>query len=97
MHGDATTGRAIIRPQYARRRTRTHEARLSSRVVLGRPRSTPADVVARVVRERTEGKTAYAIARDLNKDAAPTAQGASAGGQRVVAVHCPRATDAGAH
>jgi len=34
-------------------------------------RSTPDDVVARVVRERTEGKTAYAIARDLNKDAVP--------------------------
>ena len=46
-------------------------------VVLGRPRSTPDDVVARVVRERTEGKTAYAIARDLNKDAVPTAQGRS--------------------
>jgi hypothetical protein len=41
-------------------------------VVLGRPRSTSDDVVARVVRERTEGKTAYAIARDLNKDAVPT-------------------------
>jgi hypothetical protein len=25
-------------------------------------------------RERTEGKTAYAIARDLNKDAVPTAR-----------------------
>ena len=32
--------------------------------------------MARVLRERTEGKTAYAIARDLNKDAVPTAQGA---------------------
>ena len=30
------------------------------------------------MRERTEGKTAYAIARDLNKDAVPTAQGAPA-------------------
>jgi hypothetical protein len=27
------------------------------------------------LRERMEGKTAYAIARDLNKDAVPTAQG----------------------
>ena len=35
-------------------------------IVLGRPRSTPDDVVARVVRECTEGKTAYAIASDLN-------------------------------
>jgi hypothetical protein len=37
-------------------------------VTLGRPRSTPDDVVARIVRERTEGKTAYAIAWDLNKE-----------------------------
>jgi hypothetical protein len=32
--------------------------------------------VAHVVRERVEGKTAYAIARDFNRDAVPTAQGA---------------------
>jgi len=38
------------------------------------------------VRERVEGKTAYAIARDLNKDAVPTAQGARACG-RVGGVH----------
>jgi hypothetical protein len=56
-------------------RSRTREAlalRRDHGVVLGRPRSTPDDVVARVVRERTEGKTAFAIARDLNKDAVPT-------------------------
>jgi hypothetical protein len=56
---------------------RTREAlqvKKENGVTLGRPRSTPADVVARVVRERTEGKTAYAITRDLNKDAVPTAQ-----------------------
>jgi hypothetical protein len=41
-------------------------------VILGRPRSMPDDVVAHVLRERTEGKTAYPIARDLN---VPTAQG----------------------
>jgi Recombinase len=28
---------------------------------------------ARIMRERTEGKTAHTIARDLNKDAVPTA------------------------
>jgi hypothetical protein len=49
-----------------------------------RPRSTPDDVVARVLRERTEGKTAYAIARDLNRDAVPTAQGALAWSQATV-------------
>jgi hypothetical protein len=41
-------------------------------------------VVARVLRERTEGNTAYAIARDLNKDAVPTAQGARAWSQATV-------------
>ena len=41
-------------------------------------------LVARVLRERTEGKTAYAIARDLNKDAVPTAQGAPAWSQATV-------------
>ena len=59
-------------------RRRTREALAVCRdqgVVLGRPRSTPGDVAARVVRERTERKTAYAIARDLNNDAVPTAQG----------------------
>jgi hypothetical protein len=43
-----------------------------------------------IVRECTEGKTAYAIARDLNKDAVPTAQGARAWSQATV-----RAADAG--
>ena len=39
---------------------------------------------------RTEGKTAYAIACDLSKDAVPTAWGA-----RLVASYGPRAVDAG--
>jgi DNA invertase Pin-like site-specific DNA recombinase len=45
-------------------RSRTREALVVRRdrgVVLGRPRSTPDDVVARVVREGKEGKTAYAL------------------------------------
>jgi DNA invertase Pin-like site-specific DNA recombinase len=68
-------------------RSRTREAlavRRDHGVVLGRPRSTPDDVVARVLRERTEGKTAYSIARDLNKDAVATAQGARAWSQATV-------------
>ena len=68
-------------------RSRTREAlalRKEQGVVLGRPRATPDDVVARVLRERTEGKTAYAIARDLNKDAVPTAHGARAWSQATV-------------
>jgi DNA invertase Pin-like site-specific DNA recombinase len=74
-------------------RSRTREAlavRRDQGVVLGRPRSMPDDVVARIVRERTEGKTAHAIARDLNKDAVPTAQGA-----RLVASYGPRAAGDG--
>ena len=68
-------------------RMRTREAlqvKKENGVTLGRPRSTPDDVVARVVRERTEGKTAYAIARDMNKDAVPTAQGARVWSQATV-------------
>jgi Recombinase len=42
------------------------------------------DVVARVVRERPGGRTAYVIARDLNKDAVPTAQGGCAWSQATV-------------
>jgi DNA invertase Pin-like site-specific DNA recombinase len=68
-------------------RSRTREAlavRRDHGVVRGRQRSKPDDMVARVVRERTDGKTASAIARDLNKDAVPTAQGARAWSQATV-------------
>jgi hypothetical protein len=41
-------------------------------------------VVARIVRERVEGKTAYAIARDLDRDVVPTAQGARVWSQATV-------------
>ena len=57
------------------------QIRKENGVTLGRPRSTPDDVVARIVRERAEGKTSYAIARDLNKDWCA----------RLVASHSPRA------
>ena len=60
-------------------------------VVLGRPRSTPDDLVACVVRERMEGKTAYAIARDLNQDAVSTAQGARARSQASMSLSSNRA------
>lgn len=46
-------------------------------VQLGRPRSTPDVVVARVTRERAAGASFGAIARGLNDDAIPTAQGGS--------------------
>lgn len=43
---------------------------------LGRPRAIPEDIVARILRESSEGKSARAIARDLTADHVPTAQGA---------------------
>lgn len=59
-------------------KSRTREAlavRRDQGITLGRPRTTPEDVVARVLREHKAGKSKYAIARDLNADAVPTAQG----------------------
>lgn len=41
---------------------------------LGRPRTLPAEVTERVVRERSTGMTLAAIARGLNADAVPTAR-----------------------
>jgi Recombinase len=72
----AADAQDFLRRKAARLRDRRSLVR--SRNTLGRPRSTRDNVVARIVRERTEGKTAHAIARDLNKDAVPTAQGARA-------------------
>jgi DNA invertase Pin-like site-specific DNA recombinase len=65
---------------------RTREAlqvKKENGVKLGRPRSTPDDVVARIVRERVDGKTAYAIARDLNKPPLRLGRLADAGVERV--------------
>jgi DNA invertase Pin-like site-specific DNA recombinase len=79
----------VLERDFIRSRTRAALAvRKEHGVVLGRPRSTPDDVVARVVRERVDGKTAYATARDLNKDAVPTAQGARAPGRKVRSARC---------
>jgi DNA invertase Pin-like site-specific DNA recombinase len=44
-------------------------------VKLGRPRTLPAHVVQRIRAARTQGASWSAIARDLNADATPTAQG----------------------
>jgi DNA invertase Pin-like site-specific DNA recombinase len=57
---------------------RTREALAVKRaegVRLGRPRALPAEVVERVVRERTEGRSLRAIATDLNAEAVPRVQG----------------------
>ena len=53
---------AELERDFIRRRTREAlQVKKENGVTLGRPRSTPGDVVARIVRERTEGKTACAI------------------------------------
>jgi DNA invertase Pin-like site-specific DNA recombinase len=44
-------------------------------VRLGRPRSLPAPVVARVAEARARGLTLRAIADELNRDGVPTAHG----------------------
>jgi DNA invertase Pin-like site-specific DNA recombinase len=44
-------------------------------VRLGPPRTTPAEVVARVVRERDAGRSWPAIARGLEEDGVPTVRG----------------------
>jgi DNA invertase Pin-like site-specific DNA recombinase len=94
--GEAMAHMAVVFAELERDfiRSRTREAlavRRDHGVVRGRPRSTPDDVVARVVLERMEGKTAYAIARDLNKDTVPD----SAWRDRLVASDDPRAAGAG--
>lgn len=48
-------------------------ARRAEGVVLGRPRSLPAKVVARIVREREAGVRFAKVASGLNGDAIPTA------------------------
>jgi DNA invertase Pin-like site-specific DNA recombinase len=44
-------------------------------VHIGRPRTLPDDVIARIVSERAEGRTLVAIADRLTADAVPTARG----------------------
>ena len=75
-------------------RSRTREAlqvKKENGVTLGRPRSTPDDVVARIVRERMEGKTAYAIARDLKQGRCADRAACA----HLVTSYGPRAADAG--
>ena len=59
---------------------RTREAlaiKRSQGVKLGRPSVLPREVVTRIVRERLNGKSFRAIARDLTADQIPTARGGS--------------------
>jgi DNA invertase Pin-like site-specific DNA recombinase len=64
--------------------------RRSKGVQLGRPRSVSAEIRARVVRERTAGRTFRAIARGLNDDAVPTARGGVNWGGETVRQLCRR-------
>jgi DNA invertase Pin-like site-specific DNA recombinase len=52
-------------------------AKRAAGVRLGRPPVLPADVVERIIAERTEGRTLQAIARGLTDDSVPTARGGS--------------------
>lgn len=47
-------------------------------VRLGRPRTLPEAVVQRIVSERQQGRSLAAIARTLNEEGVPTAQGGAA-------------------
>ncbi len=50
-------------------------AKRAAGVQIGRPRTMPAKVVARIEREHAAGKSLRSIAERLNEDAIPTAQG----------------------
>jgi DNA invertase Pin-like site-specific DNA recombinase len=76
--------------QYERRLIgqRTRDALAAKRaegVRLGRPRQLPATVVARIVARRGEGVSMSAIARELNADGVPTAQGGAMWRQSSIA------------
>jgi DNA invertase Pin-like site-specific DNA recombinase len=67
---------AELERDFIRQRTREALAvKKNQGVTLGRPRTVPEDIACRIVREFNEDKTAYAIARDLNRDEVPTAHG----------------------
>jgi DNA invertase Pin-like site-specific DNA recombinase len=78
--GEAMAAMLATFAQFERRLIgqRTKEAlavRKAQGVRLGRPRMIPADVVQRIVAERSAGRTLRAIADDLNRDAVPTVMG----------------------
>jgi DNA invertase Pin-like site-specific DNA recombinase len=78
-HGEFTAHVLSAAAQLERRMigVRTREALAAARErgqILGRPRSTPEHVVARIQRERAQGMTLQAIADGLNADGVPTAR-----------------------
>lgn len=85
-HGEFTAHVLAAAAQLERRMigVRTREALVAARdrgQRLGRPRSTPDHVVARIQRERAGGMTLQSIADGLNADGVPTSRG-GAGWQR---------------
>lgn len=50
-------------------------AKRAEGVVLGRPRTVPDEVRDRIIAAREDGKSYYAIAKELNRDGVPTGQG----------------------
>lgn len=78
--GEAMANVLATFAQFERRliSQRTKDALAAKRaqgVRLGRPRQLPNPVVARIRREHGQGKTLTEIARELNADGVPTAQG----------------------
>jgi DNA invertase Pin-like site-specific DNA recombinase len=78
--GELTGGVLALIGQYERRMAsvRTREGLAAAKVKgvrLGRPRTLPLEVLARISRERAQGRTLRAIADGLTADAVPTAQG----------------------
>jgi len=69
---------ALERDQISERTRAALAARKAAGVRLGRPSTLPADVVARIVAAKAEGKSLRAIAAALTADAVPTAQGGKA-------------------
>jgi DNA invertase Pin-like site-specific DNA recombinase len=78
--GELYANMLVTFAQFERRRMgeRTRDALAEKRksgVTLGRPRTMPEAVVARIRAERAAGRTLSAIADGLSSDAVPTAQG----------------------
>ncbi|MGY1607088.1 MULTISPECIES: recombinase family protein [unclassified Geodermatophilus] len=78
--GEFTANVVVSASQYERRLIgqRTKDAlaaRKAAGVRLGRPRTLPADIVERIAQASARGMSLAAIARALNSDGVPTAQG----------------------
>lgn len=59
----------------AQRTVEALRAKRAEGVILGRPRTVPDEVRDRIIAAREDGKSYYAIAKELNRDEVPTGQG----------------------